>query len=110
MMIKKNPKKKSVRLHKHSNHLEFNNSRSCETFRLDPFALAYTLAILSSLCMLILSIAGKLGYCLNAVEMMKVWHFSYSLTLMGTIGGMAEAGLVGLVIGFAVGWLYNKFV
>lgn len=105
MMVKKKLKKNSLRSNNPSN-----NSCSCEKFRLDPFALAYTLAILSSLCMLILSIAGTFGYCLSVVEMMEVWHLSYSLTFMGIIGGIAEAGLYGLVIGFLVGWLYNQFV
>lgn len=92
------------------NKAENNSSCCCENLKLNPFALAYTLAVFSAGCMLVLSLLGKFGYCLSAIEMMKSWHLSYSLTFIGIVGGMAEAALFGLAIGFIIGWLYNKFL
>lgn len=77
--------------------------------KINSYALGYTLAILSAICMLLISIAGKLGFGLDAVGIMQKFHFMYSLTPGGIIGGMAEAALWGLLSGFLVGWLYNKF-
>lgn len=90
-----------------------NNSNSacnCTNLKINSFALAYTLAILSAGCMLILSLLGRLGYSLEAIEIMKAWHLPYSLSFWGIVGGMAEAALAGLVIGFIIGWIYNQFL
>ena len=76
--------------------------------KLSAYALAYTLAIISGVWMLILSLAGKMGYWLGAVEMMQEWHLFYSLSISGIIVGIAEAALCGLVCGFVFGWIYNK--
>jgi hypothetical protein len=105
--------KKTLKLNKKttkSSNSSCSSGCCCDKCKLNPFSLAYTLAIISSAGMIILSIAGKLGYFLSTIEMMKLWHFSYSLTFMGIIGGTAEAGLFGLVIGFLFGKLYNQFV
>jgi hypothetical protein len=103
MMARKSLKKKPVKT------ANPNGFCSCDQ-RLNPFALAYASAVLSSVGMLALSLFGKFGYCLSAIEMMKAWHFSYSLTTMGIIGGMAEAGLCGLILGFLFGKMYNRLV
>ena len=76
--------------------------------KLNAYALAYALAIIGAVWMLLLSVAGKLGYWLDAVEMMQKMHVFYSLSISGIIVGIAEAALCGLVFGFVLGWLYNK--
>ena len=76
--------------------------------KLNAYALAYTLAIISGVWMLILSLAGKAGYWLEAVEMMQNMHLFYSLSISGIIIGIAETALCGLIFGFVFGWIYNK--
>lgn len=76
--------------------------------KLSAYALAYTMAIISGVWMLLLSLAGKMGYWLEAVEMMQKMHYMYSLSISGVIVGVAEAALCGLVFGFVFGWLYNR--
>jgi len=75
-----------------------------------PYALAFSLGILSATFMLGLSILGKLGIGLDAVSMMQKMHLTYSLSIGGIIGGIAEGALWGAVIGFLIAWIYNKFI
>lgn len=70
--------------------------------RVNPYALAYALAILSAACVLIMSFFGKtLG--------MTQFLFSYNDSLRGIIVGTVEGALWGLVSGYLLGWLYNRF-
>jgi len=78
--------------------------------RCNSSALAFTLAILSAAGMLLMSLLGKMGIGLGAVETMQKFHFFYTLSWLGILGGMMEAALWGLIIGYLGGWLYNKFV
>ncbi len=79
------------------------------SWRLDSYALAYTLAILGAAWVLIISVLGLNGYSLGMVETMQKHHFMYSLSASGILVGMAEAALYGLIVGFIFGWIYNKF-
>ncbi len=74
--------------------------------RLDPFALAYTLACVRALFVIVVSIVKSPGL----VEIAQKMHFTYSLSFSGIITGIAETAIWGLVMGFVIGWLYNKFV
>tara|TARA_Y100000310_G_scaffold333168_1_gene410153 strand:+ start:16 stop:339 length:324 start_codon:yes stop_codon:yes gene_type:complete len=74
--------------------------------RLDPFALAYSLAILRATLVLLISIVKAP----NLIKFVESIHFTYSASLSGVITGVAETAIWGLVMGFLIGWLYNKFV
>jgi hypothetical protein len=76
--------------------------------RLDPFGFAYTLGILNSVAVLILGIFGYFGYCLNAVEIISHFSLTFSISAMGIIGGVAEAGICGMLAGLLFALLYNK--
>ena len=78
--------------------------------KLDALALAYAAAIVSAAVMLLLGIFGNIGIYTGAVEMMQQWHMFFSLSIVGIIAGMAEAALIGFVLGYTLVWLYNKFV
>lgn len=75
----------------------------------NPKALGISLAIVSALFMLLLSVAGGLGFWLNAVEAMKQWHLFYDLTIVGTFAGVIEAAVFGFIAGWLIGWFYNKY-
>ena len=77
--------------------------------KINSFALGYTLAILFAVCMLAMSVLGLIGYGVGMIEVMQRFHWMYNLSWNGILVGMAEAALFGLVVGFAAGWLYNKF-
>jgi len=76
--------------------------------RINPYALGYSLGILSELFTLVISILGKFGYALSWVEFYKGMLIMYSLKITGIILGTAESALCGLIFGFLLGWLYNK--
>ena len=76
--------------------------------KLNALALGYAGAILSALCMLLLSIGNAIGIYQGAVEMMQRWHIFYAPNVSGTITGMIEAAIIGFVGLFVLGWLYNK--
>ena len=73
--------------------------------RLDPHALGYGLATLKALSVLFVSIFGPI----SAIQMMDQMLFSYAPTLVGIIVGTIEAGVWGLVAGWLLAWLYNRF-
>jgi len=72
-------------------------------FRLSQYSLAYSLGILIALSVLAMSVLGK------GQELLSSILFSYSTSVQGVIVGMIEAAIWGLVAGFVLGWLYNKF-
>ncbi len=80
------------------------------TEKLNELALGYATAILSAVSMLILGILGNFGIYTGAVEMMQKWHVFFSLSIGGIIIGMIEAAVMGFVLAYVFGWLYNKFV
>ncbi len=77
--------------------------------KLNSLALGYSGAILASLGMLILWLLGSVGYYTEAVVMMEGWHMFFSLSLVGLIGGIIEAGIWSFVGLYIFGEIYNKF-
>lgn len=77
---------------------------------LSSYAFGYAVAIVSALSVLVCSVIGLLGKGAGMIDLMGVILFSYSLKPLGIIAGMAEAAIWGLIGGFLVSWLYNKFV
>ncbi len=75
----------------------------------NPFALAYTLGILAGLEALIIGILAKYGIWTEVAALLDKIYLSYSNTTLGIIAGTAEAAIWGIVLGFVVAWLYNKF-
>jgi len=77
---------------------------------LNGFALGSALAILSSLCMLLIGILGNLGLYTGAVKMMQAWHIFFSLSVLGILAGIIEAAIVSFIFGWLLAFIYNKFV
>lgn len=71
-------------------------------------ALGIAASLIAALSMLILGIFGHLGIYLGAVDMMRQWHMFFSLTPMGILSGMLEAGGISFVFFVLFGWVYNK--
>ncbi len=78
--------------------------------KLNTLGFGYALAILASTIMLLLGILGNLGIYMSGVEAMQQWHTLFSLSIGGIILGMIEAAVAGFFLGFAFGWIYNRFV
>lgn len=76
--------------------------------RLDAAAFGYAGGILSAAIMLLLGILGNLGVYMQAVKQMQDWHMFFSLTAMGILGGIVEAAVVGFVLSYVFGLLYNS--
>jgi len=72
-------------------------------------ALGISLAVVSGLGMLILSLVGLAGYGLAAVASMQEWHIFFSLSWIGIIGGIIEAGIAGYIGGYIIAAVYNKY-
>jgi len=72
-------------------------------------ALAWSLAIVAALMMLLIWIGAKIGIYMGAFEMMQNWHVFFSLSFGGLIGGILEAGIWSFVFGWLIAWSYNKF-
>ncbi len=77
--------------------------------KLNELALGYAGAGVSAACMLLLSIAAKLGVYTRAAERMMDWHMFYTLSFGGIIAGMIEAAVWSFVFLYALAWVYNKY-
>ena len=75
--------------------------------KLNTLAFGTTAAIVAAFSMLVLSVAGKIGIYIGAVEMMSQWHMFYSLTLPVIIIGMIEAAIISFVFFVLFAWVYN---
>jgi hypothetical protein len=60
--------------------------------------------------MLILSFLGIAGYAKSALKIMETFHIWFSLSFIGIIAGILEAGIFGFVSGAIIAFLYNKFI
>jgi len=78
--------------------------------KLNALALGYASAITSAFGMFLLGIAGNIGIYEGATEMMRQWHMFFSLSFFGIIAGMIEAGIIGFVFAYILGWTYNKML
>tara|TARA_Y100000034_G_scaffold130215_1_gene188087 strand:+ start:7963 stop:8211 length:249 start_codon:yes stop_codon:yes gene_type:complete len=72
-------------------------------------ALAKAVAAFSALTMVVFWLLGTAGIYMSAVEAMTQWHIFFNLTLLGLIGGVAEAAIWGYIGGYVFGWLYNRW-
>jgi hypothetical protein len=77
--------------------------------KLNALALGYAAAIISALVMLVLGVLANLGIYVNAAKAMMQWHMFFSLSPMGIIAGIIEAAIGSFILGYAFGWVYNKF-
>ena len=77
---------------------------------LDELALGKASAAVCAAGMLLLSLFGKIGIYMGAVNAMMQWHMFFNLTLSGIVLGMVEAAVWGFVGGYAVAWAYNKML
>lgn len=64
-------------------------------------------AIFSALSMIVLSIANALGIYQATVQSMQDWHMFYSPTVLGTVTGMIEAGVITYISIYAFVWIYQ---
>lgn len=78
--------------------------------KLNPLALGYASAIISAVTMVLLGIFGNIGIYIGAVEMMMNWHMFFSLSFLGIITGMIEAAIIGFVVIYVFGLIYNMFI
>ena len=76
--------------------------------KLNTAAFGYTGAIISAVVMLLLGVLGNLGFYMPAVKQMQEWHMFFSLTVLGVIGGIAEAAVIGFIFFYAFGLVYNS--
>lgn len=77
---------------------------------LNALALGYAAAILSGICMLLLSILASFGIYSSAAQQMIKWHMFYSLSVVGVITGIIEAMIISFIGGYIFAWIYNKFI
>ena len=78
--------------------------------KFDAVTLGYAGGIIAALCMLVLSILASIGiYGQMALQMAK-WHMFYSVSILGTITGMIEAAIIGFVVLYVFGTIYNALV
>ncbi len=77
--------------------------------KLKELALGYSLGIVSAACMLLFGLLGSFGYYgMNGMYGM-MQGYMFSLTPTGIILGAIEAGIIGLIAGYAIALIYNKF-
>jgi len=76
--------------------------------KLEPIPFASTLAILSSVIMLLLGIAGNFGIYTGMYGMMQQAHMFFDQSVFGIITGMIEAAVISFIIGYTFVWIYNK--
>lgn len=79
-----------------------------KTEKLNAWALGFSLAIYSALCMVILSLLGILGVAKSALEIMESYHIGFSLSFGGIIIGIIEAAVFGFASGVVIAFFYNR--
>ena len=77
---------------------------------ISAMAAGYSVGLVSALCMLLLGVLGNFGIYSGAVEMMQQWHMFFSLNILGIIGGIVEAAIIGFIVAYVVVYFYNKFI
>lgn len=75
----------------------------------NPKALGISLAVVSGLYMLLLSIGGWIGFWTDAVATMAEFHIGYNLSALGVVIGIIEAAVFGFIAGWLIAWLYNRY-
>ncbi|MBI4152003.1 hypothetical protein HY496_03460 [Candidatus Woesearchaeota archaeon] len=74
---------------------------------LNVLGLGYTVAVVRVVFVLLVSLLGSLGYMQEAVSVVASLHFTFSLTPLGILAGLAETALWGFLMGLLFGWVYN---
>ncbi|PIN98810.1 MAG: hypothetical protein COT90_02750 [Candidatus Diapherotrites archaeon CG10_big_fil_rev_8_21_14_0_10_31_34] len=59
--------------------------------------------------MLLLGVFGNFGVYSGMAGMMEEGHMFFSLTPVGIIFGIIEAGVMGFIAGYVIALVYNKF-
>ena len=72
-------------------------------------ALAWTFSVLFMLDVAIVSIFGAFGKYQGAVALYESFLVLYSTSFVGSVLGIVEMGVYGLIAGYLAAWLYNKF-
>lgn len=91
-------------------HLFFNsNLMQLIKPSLSPKGLAISLALISAVCMLIISLIGLTGYGQDAIALTQAYFFGYKLSFLGIVLGILEGALLGFVSGWLLAVLHNKF-
>ena len=80
-----------------------------KTKQLDAKALGFAGASVSAIIMFVMWLAGNIGWWGAQVKMMMVWHNSFTLSVIGLLGGMVEAAVYGFIILYGIAWFYNRF-
>jgi len=77
--------------------------------RLSVKGVAFACAVLWGLAILMLGVAGMLGYGRALIESLGSLYLGYAATMNGVLVGTVWALVDGLVGGAIFAWLYNKF-
>tara|TARA_Y100000310_G_scaffold172635_1_gene172767 strand:- start:867 stop:1319 length:453 start_codon:yes stop_codon:yes gene_type:complete len=77
--------------------------------RLNPTSLGLSLAVVSALINLLVSLLTKFGYMQTAAKMMISCRLFYSQKIGGILLGSLESAVYAFFIGASIAWLYNKF-
>ncbi len=75
----------------------------------NELAAGFAGATLAALSMLLLGVGWNIGVYQGAAEQMAKWHYLFSPSVGGIIGGMVEAAVVTFVFAYLFVWLYHKF-
>ncbi len=78
--------------------------------KLNAFALGAASAIIAAVSMLVLGVFGNIGIYNGAVKMMTQWHMFFSLTPLGILTGMLEAGVISFIFAYLLALIYNKLI
>ncbi|MCA9373998.1 MAG: hypothetical protein R3B71_01165 [Candidatus Gracilibacteria bacterium] len=76
--------------------------------KLNAHALGAASALLAALCMLVIGILAMMGVYMEAYQIMKAFHIWFDATLIGTLIGMVEAGVISYIAGYLFAELYNR--
>lgn len=77
---------------------------------LKPSALGFSMGILVSFCLLIMSLVNsQTGVWSEAIRLTGDVYIGYSVSIKGTLIGMVYGFLDGFVGGYLLAWMYNKF-
>jgi len=76
--------------------------------KIKEFAFGIAGGTVAAIAMLLLGVLGTLGYYTFAAETMENMHYFFTLTPIGILLGMIEAGLVYFVFMYLFAWTYNR--
>ncbi|MDP2666668.1 MAG: DUF5676 family membrane protein [Candidatus Diapherotrites archaeon] len=77
--------------------------------KLNVMALGLAGAGVSALSMLVLGIIGNWGMYGGMAQMMMQSHMFFTLSPIGILFGIIEAGIMGFLFGYVIAFIYNRF-